>query len=478
MKDLKYDAVIVGSGPNGLVAGIILAEKGLSVLVIEAKSTIGGGSRSEELTLPGFIHDVCSTIHPLAAGSPVFRSLPLSDFGLEFIWPPSGVAHPLDNGDVVLIKRSFDETAATLGEDGDSYRDQIKPFADAWNQIAPGLLGPLQIPEHPFLMARFGLKAMQSARGFAERHFKGERARAVFAGIAAHSMIPLEDVPSAAFGLVLAITAHAVGWCLPRGGSQQIVNALVKYFLSLGGKVETDWVVEVIDDLPPSRVVLFDLSPRQIVSIAGSRFSESGRRSLSEFRYGAGVFKMDFALSEPIPWSSKECLSSATVHLGGTLGEISDSEKGLLRGRVSDKPFVIFVQTSLFDETRAPSGKHTGWAYCHVPNGFGQDMSEKIVAQIERFAPGFRDCVLARHIMSPQEMEAYNSNYVGGDIGGGLNSLGQLFTRPTFSLDPYKLPADGLYICSASTPPGGGVHGMCGFHAARSVLDREFGITI
>ena len=478
MKDHEFDAVVIGAGPNGLVAGICLARKGLSVLIVEAKQDIGGGSRSEELTLPGFVHDVCSTIHPLAVGSPIFQSLNLEQYGISFIWPPAELAHPLDGGDAVLIRKSFDETGKTLGVDADNYRNQIKPFADNWEKLAPELLGPFGFPAHPFLMARFGLKAFRSARGFAEGSFDGEQARAVFAGIAAHSMIPLEDIPSAAFGLVLAITAHAVGWPFPRGGAIKIIDALEACFLSLGGKIETGRRIETLAELPPSRAVLFDLSPRQILGIAGERLSESGKRSLAEFQYGGGVFKMDFALSDPIPWRARECAFSATVHLGGTLDEISASEQGPLNGRVPEKPFVILAQTSLFDETRAPAGKHTAWAYCHVPNNSPVDMTQQIEDQIERFAPGFRDCILAKHTMSATQMEGYNSNYIGGDIGGGANILSQLFTRPTVSFDPYKLPGDGLYICSASTPPGGGVHGMCGFHAAKLALKREFNIEL
>ena len=476
MKNYQFDAVIIGAGPNGLTAGICLAQKGLSVLIVEAKSTIGGGSRSAELTLPGFVHDICSTIHPLAAGSPVFHKFPLEKYGLEFIQPPVNLAHPLDDGTAVLLKNSFSETGETLGKDAENYRQLIEPFAKSWESLAPGILAPLRFPKHPFLMADFGFKAFRSARSFVNKYFRDKPARAVFGGLAAHSMLPLEDLPSAAFGLVLAITAHAVGWKFPRGGSQNITGALENYFLSLDGKIETGHIVERIEELPSSRIVLFDLSPRQILKIAGHLFPSSYRQRLDGFKYGAGVFKLDYALSEPIPWKATECALSATVHLSGAFDETAQSERSFESGKVSDKPFVLLAQTSLFDQTRAPQGKHTAWAYCHIPNNSPIDMTEKIENQIERFAPGFRDCILAKHTMSAPELEKYNNNYIGGDIGGGANIVSQLFTRPTFQLNPYKLPAKGLYICSASTPPGGGVHGMCGYHAAKTVLEKEFNI--
>lgn len=474
MKNHKYDAIVVGSGPNGLTAGICLAQKGLSVLIIEARASIGGGSRSAELTLPGFVHDVCSAIHPLAAGSPVFQKLPLAEFNLELVEPPAALAHPLDDGTAIVLSRSFSETGATLGIDGENYRKLIQPFAENWDELAPDILAPLRFPAHPLLLARFGLKAFKSGRGFVDKYFQGERAKTVFAGLAAHSMIPLEDLPSAAFGLVLAIAAHSVGWPFPRGGSQKIADALGDYFLSLGGVIETNCSVGNIDELPAARAVLFDLTPRQILKIAGHRLPEGYKRRLSKFRYGSGAFKMDFALSEPVPWLAKDCAAAATVHLGGSFDEIAESERRHVNGEVSGKPFVLVAQPGLFDKSRAPEGKHTAWAYCHVPGNSEIDMTEKIESQIERFAPGFRDCILAKHTMTATELEKYNANYIGGDIGGGANILSQLFTRPVLRLNPYVLPAKGLYICSASTPPGGGVHGMCGYHAAQAVLTREF----
>ena len=475
MKNYAYDAVVIGSGPNGLAAAICLAQQKLSVLIIEANADIGGGARSVELTLPGFIHDVCSAIHPLAIGSPFFQTLPLDKFGLEYIEPPAQLAHPLDDGTAVLLKKSIGKTIETLGADKENYRKLIEPFVENWGELAPEILAPLHFPKNPFLMARFGLKAFRSARGFSEKYFEETRARAVFAGCAAHSMIPLEDVPSAAIGLVLAITAHSVGWAFPRGGAQKITDALAGYFLLLGGRIETNHRIKNIDELPLARVVLFDISPRQIIKIAGHRLPASYRRRLENYQYGAGVFKMDFALSDPIPWKAKDCGLAGTIHLGGNFDDIAESEREIQRGEISKKPFVLLAQNSLFDATRAPAGKHTAWAYCHVPNGSAFDMTERIENQIERFAPGFRDCILAKNKRSPADLENHNANYIGGDISGGANILSQLFTRPVVSLNPYSIPAKGLYICSSSTPPGGGVHGMCGYYAAKTVLAKEFG---
>jgi phytoene dehydrogenase-like protein len=478
VRNHQYDAVVIGSGPNGLAAAIVLAQNGLSVLVLEAAETIGGGLRSAELTLPGFTHDVCSAIHPLTIASPFFKTLPLRDFGLEFIQPPLSLAHPLDDGTAAVLKKSVEETAEGFGpEDEKSYKRLVKTLARNFDRLIPDILAPLGIPGNPFFMAAFGLKAFDSARNLADHYFKGERARAVFAGNAAHSMLPLEDIPSAAFGLVLQLSAHAVGWGFPRGGAQNIADALARYFLSLGGEIKTSCPVEDIEDVPPSKAVLFDLTPRQIVRIAGRRLPGSYRKRLEKYRYGAGTFKVDFALSEPVPWRARECFDAATVHLGGTFEQIARAEREHNEGKVPERPFVLVAQHTLFDKTRAPEGRHTLWAYCHVPNGSTVDMTEAIENQIERFAPGFRDCILARAKMSPLDLERHNPNNVGGDINGGAGNLAQLFTRPVVKLNPYVIPAEGLYICSASTPPGGGVHGMCGFHAARSVLKREFGIS-
>lgn len=475
MKKEKFDAVIAGAGPNGLAAAIHLARNGLSVLIVEASKEIGGGVRSAELTLPGFTHDVCSAIHPLTVASPFFKTLPLDKYGLEFVNPPSALAHPLDDGTAVILKQSIEETANNLGLDGKNYRKLVAPFVENWEKLAPDVLAPLKIPKHPFLLARFGLKAFRSARSFIKNHFIGARASALFAGNAAHSMIPLEQLPSAAFGLVLLLTAHAVGWQFPRGGAANISKALAAYFLALGGEIETNREVQNIDELPASRAVLFDLTPRQILKIAGHRLPKIYKQRLSRYKYGAGAFKMDFALSDPIPWRAKECATAGTVHLGGTFEEIARSEREHEQGKISQTPFVLIAQNSLFDSSRAPAGKHTAWAYCHVPNGAIADMTETIENQIERFAPGFRDCILAKSVLPPAALENHNANYIGGDINGGAGTLSQLFTRPVAKINPYSMPGKGLYICSASTPPGGGVHGMCGYYAAQTALTKSFG---
>jgi len=463
-----YDAIIIGSGPNGLAAAIALARAGRRVLVCEAEQTIGGGARSAELTLPGFTHDVCSAAHPLAAGSPFLRSLPLDQYGLEFIYPPVSLAHPFDDGTAALLERSVEATGETLGVDGMAYRRLMKPLVADWALLAPALLGPPRLPRHPLALARFGLKALRSARGLAASRFAGERARGFFAGLAAHSFLPLERLATAAFGLVLGITGHAVGWPVARGGSQSIANALAAYLRSLGGEIVTGRRVASIDDLPSARAILCDVTPRQLLRLAGHRLPPNYRRRLERYRYGPAAYKVDWALNEPVPWKAEGCSRAGIVHLGGTLAEISAAESAPWKGEQADKPFVLVAQSSLFDPTRAPAGKHTLWAYCHVPNGSTFDMTERIEKQIERFAPGFRDCVLARGVMPPAALERHNANLVGGDINGGAQDLRQLFARPTRRL--YSTPARGLYLCSSSTPPGGGVHGMCGYFAARAVL--------
>ena len=469
----SYDAIVVGSGPNGLAAAITLAQSGRSVLVLEAEDTVGGGARSAELTLPGFVHDVCSAVHPLAAGSPFLSTLPLSEHGLEWIHPPAPVAHPFDDGSAALLERSIEETGESLGADTGSYKKLMGPLVAGWGKLSTQLLGPFRPPRHPLLLARFGLHAVRSARGLARSRFRGDRARALLGGLAAHSALPLEKSPTAAFALVLASAGHAVGWPIPQGGAQSISDALASYLRALGGEIVTSNRVQSLDDLPPARAVLLDLTPRQILGIADKRLPPGYRRKLEGYRYGPGAFKMDWALDGPIPWRAPDCLRASTVHLGGTLEEIAASERAVWEGRHPERPFVLVAQQSLFDGSRAPTGKHTAWAYCHVPNGSKFDMTERIEAQIERFAPGFRDLVLARSVMAPPSLEEYNSNYVGGDINGGVQDLGQLFTRPTFRLVPYSTPARGLYICSSSTPPGGGVHGMCGHFAARAALKRD-----
>jgi phytoene dehydrogenase-like protein len=471
MMSRAYDAIVIGSGPNGLAAAITLARAGRSVCIYEANETIGGGARSTELTLPGFIHDLCSAVHPLTVSSSFFRSLPLNEHGLEFIHPTVPLAHPLDDGSAVILSRSVQETSENLGSDSANYRKLIAPLVDDWDVLNSELLGPLHWPRHPISMMRFGRHALASAQGLAGRHFKSTRARALFAGLAAHSMLPLERIPSAAFGLVLGITGHAVGWPSPRGGAQKITNALASYLSSLGGEILTGSRVESIDELPPARTIMCDITPRQLLNISGDRLPSTYKRKLESYRYGPAAFKIDWALAGPIPWTAKECTGAGTVHLGGTLEEIADSELAAWQGRHAERPFVLLSQASVFDPSRAPQGKHTGWAYCHVPNGSKFDMTERIEDQIERFAPGFREIVLARHVMSPVELERRNANLVGGDINGGVQDIRQMFTRPTFRM--YSTPVKGLYLCSSSTPPGGGVHGLCGYFAAQRALAEK-----
>jgi phytoene dehydrogenase-like protein len=464
------DAIVVGSGPNGLAAAIALARAGRSVLVLEAAETVGGGMRTAELTLPGFRHDVCSAIHPLGLGSPFFRKLPLEEHGLEWIHPPAPLAHPCDDGTAVVLERSVESTAEALGADARAYRRLMEPLTASADSLLGDLLGPLRLPRHPAALARFGLQAILPADRLARRTFHGERARALFAGLAAHSMLPLSRSPSAAFGLVLGLLGHHVGWPLPRGGSQSLADALAAHLRSLGGEIECGRRVGSLDELPRAGTVLLDLTPRQLVAMAGDRLAAGYRRRLQGFRYGPGVFKLDLALDGPVPWRAAECARAGTVHLGGTLDEIAASEAQVSTGRVPDRPYVLLAQQSLFDTSRAPAGKHTVWAYCHVPNGATVDMAERIEAQIERFAPGFRELVIARHALGPAALERYNPNYVGGDINGGIQDLRQLFTRPAARLVPYETGLPGVFLCSSSTPPGGGVHGMCGYWAATAAL--------
>ncbi len=461
-------AAVIGSGPNGLTAAIILARAGVPTTVYEAQPSIGGGVRSAELTLPGFIHDVCSAVHPLALSSPVFGTFPLAEYGLEWIQPPVPLAHPFDDGSSALLYRSVRETAVGLGSDRDAYERDVGPLAERWMDLAKQILAPLAWPAAPYLLARFGLLAPWPAASAARFLFQTEPARALFAGCAAHSCLPLEKPASAAFGWVLALAAHGVGWPIPRGGSQSIARALTGYFRSLGGEVAVDTPVTSLEQLGDSSPILFDVTPRQFVAIAGDRLPPHYRGKLERYRYGPGIFKMDWALHAPIPWKSAACALSATVHVGGTLEEIAASERAPWEGKPFDRPLVLLVQPSLFDASRAPAGKHTAWAYCHVPNGSTRDMTEIIENQVERFAPGFRDTILARSAMNSREMERHNANLVGGDINGGAQDLPQLFLRPTSNL--YRTPVAGVYLCSSSTPPGGAVHGMCGYFAAMMAL--------
>ena len=465
-----YDAIIVGSGPNGLAAGITLVRQGQRVLLLEAKPTIGGGMRTAELTLPGFRHDICSAIHPLGMGSPFFQSLPLADYGLEWIQPDLPLAHPFDDGTAVAVHRSLEETAVQFGVDAPAYRRLFAPLVANWDKIAHEFLGPLRLPRHPLAMTQFGLRALWSTTTLTRTLFRTEKARALFAGLAAHSIMPLEWPLTAAFGLMLGTLAHRVGWPLPRGGSQSIANALAAFFTDLGGEIVTNWEVQSLAELPPARAVLLDVTPRQLLQLAGEQLPVGYRRQLHKYRYGPGVFKVDWALSEPVPWTAAACRRAGTVHLGPNLAEIALSERLVWRGEVAERPYTIVTQQSLFDPTRAPVGRHTGWAYCHVPHGSTRDMTAVIEAQIERFAPGFRDTILARHTMTTQDFQRYNPNYIGGDINGGVQNWRQLFTRPVPRLNPYTTPLPGVFLCSSATPPGGGVHGMCGYHAAQTAM--------
>ncbi len=427
-----------------------------------------------ELTLPGFRHDFGSAVYPLAAGSPFFSALPLAGHGLEWIHSPAPLAHPLDDGTAVMLERDLGETRKSLGIDGEAWDNLMRPFVEHWTELAPEVMRPVRfVPRHPLLMARFGMVALQSVQAVARR-FRDERTRALFAGLAAHSFLSLDEPLSATFAIMMAAPAHVVGWPIPRGGAQSITDALCGYLSTLGGTVKTSSPVQNVAALPSAfpkyDLFLCDLSPRQLVEVAGQRLSDSYKRSLRRYRYGSGVFKVDYALNAPIPWKARDCLRAATVHLGGSFEEIAASEKAVRNGQNADHPFVLLAQPSLFDSTRAPAGKHTAWAYCHVPNGSKVNMLERLEDQIERFAPGFRDCVLARHVFSPADLERMDANLVGGDVGGGALDIRQFLFRPTWR--HYATSARDIYICSASTPPGGAVHGMCGYHAARMALAR------
>ncbi len=466
----SYDAIVVGSGPNGLGAAVTLARAGCSVLVIEAAETVGGGTRSAALTLPGFLHDVCSAIHPMAVATPFFRTLPLNEHGLEWIQPPLPLAHPLDGGRAAVLVRSVEVTADGLEDDGLAYRRLMMPMVAKADVLFRELVGPFRVPRHSITALRFAWRALRSGRGLAEHYFKQEPAKALIAGLAAHAILPLEQLPGAAVGLMLGMAGHAVGWPMPRGGSRCIANALASYFRSLGGTIITGQQVNSIDELPRARAILLDVTPRQVLALAGHRLPANYCRRLARYRYGMGVFKMDWALDGPIPWRNEACRRAGTLHLGGTLDEIVVSERETGEGGHPQKPFVLLAQPSLFDPSRAPAGKHVAWGYCHVPNGSTVDMTARIEAQIERFAPGFRDLILARRSMTTADMNRTNANYVGGDINGGMADLRQIFMRPVMSLNPYATPLPGLYICSSSTPPGGGVHGLCGYFAATAAL--------
>ncbi len=466
------DAIVVGSGPNGLAAALVLADAGYAVRVLEAEAKFGGGLRTAELTLPGYQHDLCSAIHPLGVGSPFFRTLPLGEHGLEWVQPGAPLAHPLPDGGAAILERSIDATARGLGPDGEVWQLLIEPLVELWLDIEADALGPPRPPRHPIAMARFARHALRSAEAVGRR-FRSEKAAALWAGLAAHSMRGLDRPLTAGIGLVLTILAHRVGWPFPRGGADRLARALASLLAVRGGEILVGQRVQSLDELRAAPAVLLDVTPRQLLRIAGERLPADYRRSLARFRYGPAAFKVDWALDGPIPWLAEECARAGTVHVGGTAAEIAVGEKTVERGEHPERPFVLLAQPTLFDDERAPAGRHVAWSYCHVPNGSTVDMTERIERQIERFAPGFRERILARHTMGPAELEARNANLIGGHINGGVQDLRQTFARPVVRLDPYSTPLPGLYICSSSTPPGGGVHGMCGFHAARSALRRS-----
>jgi phytoene dehydrogenase-like protein len=472
MTSVELDAVVVGAGPNGLSAAITIAQAGRCVAVYEAQASVGGAVRSAALTRPGFVHDACAAVYPMGIGSPFFAALPLEQFGLEWIHPEAPLAHPFDDGRAVLLERSVEQTAAGLGDDGRGYRRLVHSLVDDWPKLTQAILGPLGIPRHPMVLARFGLKGLRSATRLARACFEGASARGLFAGLAAHSVLPLERAASAAVGLVIAVAGHAVGWPIARGGAQSLSDALAAYLRSLGGRIVTGQLVRSLDELPASRAVLLDVTPRQLLEIAGSSLPPAYAGRLRRYRYGPGAFKIDWALDGPIPWRNAACGRAATVHVGGTLEAIAAAARAPWAGRHAEEPFVLFVQPSLFDPSRAPAGKHTGWAYCHVPHGSEVDMTDAIERQVERFAPGFRDLILARSTRTAVELERDNPNCVGGDITGGVTDLRQTLFRPVLQRAPYATPDPRIYLCSSSTPPGGGVHGMCGYHAARAALRR------
>jgi phytoene dehydrogenase-like protein len=469
MEDSRsYDAVVVGAGPNGLAAAVQMAQAGLSVAVFESRATVGGGVYTAEVTLPGFQHDVFSAVHPLTVASPFLRTLPLAEHGLEWIYSPTPLAHPLDDGTAVLLERSVEATAQNLGQDARAYKNLVEPLVRHWDDLAGDMLRPLSFPRHPLVFSRFGLRAIRSASGLAETVFAGPRARALFAGLGAHSIMPLDRLGSAAIGLVMCVTAHAVGWPVAKGGSQRVAEALAAYLRTLKGEIVTGATIDSVENLPKARVILLDVTPRQLLHMVQG-FPARYQQKLKRYRYGPGAFKVEWALDGPIPWRAKGCRRVATVHVGGMLEEIAEAENGIWRDKHPERPFVLLTQQSLFDPTRAPEGKHMAGAYCHVPNGSSVDMTAAIEAQVERFAPGFRDRILKTHRMPPAELERLNANCVGGDIAGGIQNLGRLL-QTSLGGSPYSTPVRGIFVCSSSTPPGAGVHGMCGYHAAVAAL--------
>jgi phytoene dehydrogenase-like protein len=473
----EYDAIVVGSGPNGLAAAITMQLEGLSVLLIEGKDTIGGGLRTAEITLPGYKHDICSAIHPMAVASPFFNSLPLQQYGLAFIEPEVAAAHPFDDATAAYLCRSIEATADSLDADKQTYLNLIGPVVRDWKKLSGDILAPLRFPSHPLIMAKFGLKALQSARQISAK-FSTEKAKGLWAGMTAHSIQPLTNLSTAAIGLVLSAVGHVHGWPVPQGGSQSVADALAAYFVALGGKIQTGNMIQSLNELPTAKTILLDVTPAQLLKLSGDKLSAFYKWQLNRYRYGMGVFKIDWALSDPIPFKATNCHRAGTIHLGNTFAEIARTEQQSSDNIHPEKPFVLLAQPSVFDASRAPAGKHTAWAYCHVPHGSTKDMTLAIERQVERFAPGFRDTILAKSTMNTAEVEAYNPNYIGGDISGGIIDLGQLYTRPALRPSPYRTSAKGLYICSSSTPPGGGVHGMCGYYAAKQALADIFNIKL
>lgn len=474
----RYDAIVVGSGPNGFAAAITLQRAGLAVLLIEGKSVVGGGMRSAEISLPGFMHDICSVVHPLGEDSPVFKQFHLESFGLEWLRSEYAIAHPFDDGTSVAIQSSIEKTAAQLGKDADKYKTIFLPLTNEWPSIRSAFVAPLHVSAYSNTKLKFASYALASGSYFARHHFTTEASQSMFAGMAAHSMLPLNKLTSASIGVVLNTVAHINGWPLPRGGAQQITNALTACFNKSGGEIQTGNTITSLSQLPRTNAVLLDLTPAQLLTIGDDQFSSLYKWQLGKYKYGAGVFKIDWALSQAVPFTNIECRNAATIHLGGSMKEICESEDLVSKNIHPDKPFVLFVQPCVIDKSRAPEDKHTAWAYCHVPNGSKKDMTDAIEKQVERFAPGFKDCILARNVMNTHDMENYNANYIGGDINGGAALITQLFTRPVVRLSPYRTSAKGIYVCSSSTPPGGGVHGFCGYYAARRALKDLFDIQL
>jgi len=467
----EAEVLVVGAGPNGLAAAIEMSRAGYQTVVIERRASPGGGVRSAELTRPGFVHDVCAAIFPMGVGSPFFENLALDDHGLEWVHPRVPLAHVMDGGVAVVLDRSIWRTAKGLGEDEGAYIDLMNPLVQDWHGLLGDILSPLYSVRHPAALARFAWRAKHSAAGLAQKWMRGERARALLAGLAAHSLLPMENLVSGAFALVLGMLGHGVGWPFPRGGAQRLSDAMGSYFRAQGGQIVTGVHIRSLSKLPMARAVLLNVTPKQLGSIGGWWLPHLYRRQLGSYRYGPGVFKIDWALDGPIPWQAQECLQAGTVHVGGTFEEIAAGERAVARGEHPARPFVLLAQPSLFDVSRAPAGAQTAWAYCHVPNGSKVDMTERIERQIERFAPGFARRIIGRHTRTAAQLEQENPNCVGGDINGGMADIRQLFTRPAVRHDPYRTPVKNLYVCSSATPPGGGVHGMCGYHAARSAVE-------